>query len=77
MVKYFALMNVMRSTLLFSNQKMPLIMMNIHFFFFFYFLFFFFFFVSIRLYRSVKIELKVSFSDPFSRWKVEYKYMDK
>ena len=42
--------------------------------FFFYFLFFF---VSIRLYRSVKIELKVSFSDPFSRWKVEYKYMDK
>lgn len=34
MVKYFALMNVMRSTLLFSNQKMPLIMMNIHFFFF-------------------------------------------
>lgn len=52
---------------------MPLIMMNIHFFFFY----FLFFFVSIRLYRSVKIELKVSFSDPFSRWKVEYKYMDK
>ena len=47
MVKYFALMNVMRSTLLFSNQKMPLIMMNIHFFFFY----FLFFFVSIRLYR--------------------------
>ena len=73
MAKYFALMNVMRSTLLFSNQKMPLIMMNIHFFFFY----FLFFFVSIRLYRSVKIELKVPFSDPFSRWKVEYKYMDK
>ena len=42
--------------------------------FFFYFLFFF---VSIRLYRSVKIELEVPFSDPFSRWKVEHKYMDK
>lgn len=39
MVKYFALMNVMRSTLLFSNQKMPLIMMNIHFFFFTFFSF--------------------------------------
>lgn len=72
MVKYFALMNAMRSTLLFSNQKMPLIMMNIHFFFYFLF-----FFVSIRLYRSAKIELEVPFSDPFSRWKVEYKYMDK
>ena len=52
---------------------MPLIIMNIHFFFFY----FLFFFVSIRLYRSVKIELEVPFSDPFSRWKVEYKYMDK
>ena len=39
MVKYFALMNAMRSTLLFSNQKMPLIMMNIHFFFLLSFLF--------------------------------------
>lgn len=39
MVKYFALMNVRRSTLLFSHQKMPLIMMNIHFFFFTFFSF--------------------------------------
>ena len=39
MVKYFALMTVMRSTLWFSHQKMPLIMMNIHFFFFTFFSF--------------------------------------
>lgn len=57
MVKYFALMNVMRSTLLFSNQKMPLIMMNIHFFFFTFFSFLSQFVYTVRRKLSLKFLL--------------------